>query len=252
VFVDADVVLEPAALGRVLALFADRPGLSAAVGRYSQRPAAPGLIAQYHNSFTRFHHDLSARQIDWFWGALGAVRKNAFWTAGGFNELYRGASAEDMEFGRTLAGLGHLILYCPEVEGAHAHRFTLWTMMRNDYKKAVLGTKLRLLDRLPRRAPGFANIASVISAVLAPALFLALALCPAAPGHRAVPLYILIALLVLNARFYRFLAQYLKGPRILLALPLHWLQLTIMLLGAAAGTIGYLLRRSPYGRPGWI
>lgn len=252
VFVDADVFLEPRALHHLSRLFEARPGLSAAVGRYTEKPAAQGLIAVYHNSFTRFHHDLSEKEIDWFWGALGAVRKRAFWGSGGFNELYRGASAEDMELGRTMAGLGHVIAYCPQAQGAHAHHFTLANMLENDYKKAVLGTKLRLLDLLPRRAPGFAGPANVVSAILAPAFFLVLAASLSNPGALRDAALMAFALLLLNLRFYRYLARGLTRLSLLLAVLLHWLDLSILLLGAAGGALGWLIRRTPYGRPGWI
>ena len=86
VFVDADVFLAPDALARLKEFFAKHPEAAAAVGRYTERPAAAGLISAYHNAFTRFHHDLSPREMDWFWGALGAVKKSAFLAVGGFDE----------------------------------------------------------------------------------------------------------------------------------------------------------------------
>ncbi|MFW6132269.1 MAG: glycosyltransferase family 2 protein, partial [Planctomycetota bacterium] len=75
VFVDSDVILLPDALGKVRELFVRRPDTDAAVGRYTETPARAGLVNAYHNSFTRFHHDLSPEEIDWFWGALGAVKR---------------------------------------------------------------------------------------------------------------------------------------------------------------------------------
>jgi glycosyltransferase involved in cell wall biosynthesis len=249
-FVDADVVLAPGALA-ALERELKEGGADGAVGRYRARPAAPGVVSLYHNAFTRYHHDLSPREMDWFWGALGMVTKAAFTAAGGFDERYRGASAEDMELGLALARAGARLRYCPEAEGAHAHRFNLKGMLQNDYRKAVLGTKLRLLGRLPRRAPGFMSLGNVITA---PAILLIL-VCFGLAFTDALYLLIgsvLIAVLLIeNEPFYRDLRREL--PRQLdYAVALHWLQMAVICAGAAAGAAGWLLGRGPYGKPGWI
>lgn len=251
-FVDADVVLQPGALYTLYRALADAPSLSAAVGRYAERPAVPGFVSLYHNAFTRHHHDLSEREIDWFWGALGIVRREAFWAAGGFDERYRGASAEDMELGLALSHAGYGIAYCPDAEGAHAHPFTLAGMLVNDYKKAVLGMKLRRAGRLPRRAPRFASAENLASSVLLPILIAIVALATSRPESFAYALPVAVALTVVNHQYYRFLGRFFPGPALGAAILLHWLQLLVILAGATAGAVGHLLGRESYGRPGWI
>ena len=252
VFIDADVVLEPGALYTLYRALADDSGLAAAVGRYAERPVSPGLVSLYHNAFTRHHHDLSAREIDWFWGAIGAVRREPFWAAGGFDERYLGASAEDMELGLTLSQLGARIAYCPDAEGAHGHPFSLRGMLTNDYKKAVLGMKLRLAGRLPRRAPRFASAENVASALLLPILLVIVAFGFVSPGAFFRAALVAAALVVVNNVFYRFLFRFFPGPSLAVAIGLHWLQLLVIMVGAAAGALGFLLRRDAYGRPGWL
>ena len=252
VFVDVDVFLEPRALMSLRRAFETRPEIAAAVGRYTARPAAKSLVSVYHNAFTRYHHDLAPREIDWFWGALGAARRDAFFAAGGFDERYRGASAEDMELGAALSRKGYRIVYCPEAEGAHAHPFTLARMFENDYKKAALGVKLKLRGRLPRGAPGFANPRNVLAALLAPVWLVSLFLALFHPGALAATILAAAGLALLNLPFYRRLASSLSGAKIVGGVLLHWLQLIAILAGAGAGLMGHLLGRSPYGRPGWI
>ncbi|HUT53189.1 MAG TPA: glycosyltransferase [bacterium] len=252
VFVDADVFLGPAALSALFKVFDEHPDVSAAVGSYTTEPADTNPVSVYHNLFTRYHHDLSPLDIDWFWGAMGAVRKQAFNEVGGFDERYQGASAEDMELGRALARAGHRVRYCPEAQGAHAHRFTLAGMLSNDYKKAVLGTKLRLGSRLPQKAPGFANPRSMATLVLVPLLLI---FCIAACFKSCAVLAIaaIIALLILiNAPFYNFLKRHFAGPRMVWPILLHWIQSLAILAGAAAGVAGLIMGRPTYGRPGWI
>jgi len=249
VFVDADVYLEPNALSLFKRLFEERPAISAAVGRYTERPAAPGLVNFYHNAFTRFHHDLSPPEIDWFWGALSAVKKDAFERAGGFDERYQGASAEDMEFGGALVRAGFRIVYFPPAAGAHAHDFGFFDMLANDYKKAALGMKLMLLGRLPGRAPSFASAENVL--VLAFLLTLP-AVIFVLPWF-AIVLYLLVWFLCFRCwmPFNSRLARDFKGVNIALQFGLYFSQLPAILAGAVAGAVGLLLGRSPFGKPGW-
>ncbi len=252
VFVDADVLPAPQALPIFCRAFHEDPSLRAAVGGYTELPALPGLVNKYHNAFTRYHHDLSPKDIDWFWGALGAVKKEAFHEVGGFDERYRAASAEDMELGKALYSAGCRIAYLPAVKGAHAHDFSLSGMLKNDYKKAVLGTKLRLKGRLPARAPGFAgkrNIATSALAVLLAALVFLWLFHPLA-GVSAV--FVVCLLAMINLPYYGSLARVLKPSELIICLPLHWLQFVVILSGGVMGLVGHLLGRDTFGRPGWI
>jgi len=252
IFVDADVVLEPGALFNLYRALANDPAAAAAVGRYAERPATPGFYNLYHNAFTRFHHDLSSGRIDWFWGALGAVRKSAFWSAGAFEERYRGASAEDMELGASLTRAGFPIVYCPDAEGAHAHSFNLSGLLANDYKKAALGMKLRLMDRLPRRAPRFASPENLASATLLPIFAIITFLGFLHPGAWLRSLLVAAVLVIVNNEYYRFLRRFFPGRALVPAVLLHWMQLLAIMAGAAAGLLGWLLGREAYGKPGWI
>lgn len=249
VFVDADVYLEPNAISLFKRMFEERPAISAAVGRYSERPAAPGMVNFYHNAFTRFHHDLSPPEIDWFWGALSAVKKEAFERAGGFDERYQGASAEDMEFGCALVRAGFRIVYFPPAEGAHAHDFGFFDMLANDYKKAALGMKLMLLGRLPGRAPSFASSEHVLALAFLLTLPAVIFVFP----WFVIVLYLLVWFLGFRCfmPFNSRLARDFKGVNIALQFGLYFSQMLAILAGAVAGAFGLLLGRSPFGKPGW-
>ncbi|MFO8058746.1 MAG: glycosyltransferase [bacterium] len=252
VFVDADVLLDSRALYNIRMAFSEDPSLDAAVGRYTEIPAVPGFLNAYHNAFTRYHHDLSPPEIDWFWGALGAIKKSAFQKAGGFDERYQGASAEDMELGKALYHFGCRIAYLPEVEGEHAHAFSLKSMLANDYKKAVLGTKLRLAGRLPSLAPGFAGKRNIATSLLASVLAVLLATGFFYPLAIVLALLVICALALINAPYYSCLLRTLGRGDLLLSIPLHWLQFIVILAGGVMGFIGFMLGRDTFGRPGWI
>jgi len=254
VFVDSDVILEPYALSIILDVFKKDKSISAAVGRYSEDPAEQGFFNVYHNSFTRYHHDLSPQEIEWFWGGLGAVRKDVFTEVGGFDERYQGASGEDLAFGRNLFDRGYRIVYLPEAQGGHAHPFTFWGMLKNDYIKAVLGIKMKLSGDLPQNAPAFANGRSAATSLL-------LTLCPFLIFINYAPFLIRLAivfsmvcpaLLIINTSYYRYLSKKLNAPFILLTPFLHWLQMYAILLGVMIGILGYFRGRTAFGRPKWM
>ena len=249
VFVDSDVFAESHALAAFLDLFRDDSQVDAAVGRYTEQPAAPGLVNVYHNAFTRFHHDLSPTDIDWFWGALGSVRKEAFFEAGGFDERYEGASAEDMELGKTLAQDGRRIRYLPKAEGAHAHDFTFGSMLENDYKKSVLGMKLMLMGRLPKKAPDFgrANLVSIIML----ALFFVLVIAGLLPVSLLLLIFMIVRFMYLTDLGIS-LGRISPGIPMLAVALLYYVQMCVMTLGAVAGAVGHAIGRTPYGKPGWI
>jgi GT2 family glycosyltransferase len=249
-FVDADVVLAPGALAALCQELERDPVLAGAVGRYTAQPARAGVVNLYHNAFTRYHHDLSPPEIDWFWGALGALRRQAFFAAGGFDERYQGASAEDMELGLALSQQGGRLRYCPAAEGAHARDFTLSSMLANDYKKAVLVVKLRLLGRLPRRAPRFLTLGNLLTAPLVLATFISLILALSSSLHLLIAGLLIAVLLVENEPYYQYLHQHLPRHTNAVIL-LHWLQMAVIMAGAGAGILGWALRRPVYGRPGW-
>ena len=254
VFVDSDVILEPQTLSTCIAVFKKDDRVSAAVGRYSEKPADTKLLNVYHNAFTRYHHDLSLEEIDWFWGALSAVRKEAFMEAGGFDERYQGASGEDLALGRVLFDKGYRIVYIPEAQGSHAHQFTILSMIKNDYQKAVIGMKMQLSGELPRHAPGFVNTRSVMTSFL-------LALCPFlillnvaihVPFLTGICLVIFLALMMVNKTYYTYLSK-IPEVKFCFWLPfLHWLQMYTILAGAAMGALGHVLGRTAFGRPKWI
>jgi glycosyltransferase involved in cell wall biosynthesis len=254
VFVDSDVFLESSSLSLLKGLFEKDKDLCAAVGRYTEQPFHNNTINVYHNLFTRYHHDLSPSDIDWFWGAIGAVRKKEFNSVGGFDERYKGASAEDMELGLALSKTGHKIRYFPKAMGTHAHYFTLKSMLVNDYKKAVLGAKLRFAGDLPQKAPEFGSVGNILTVPFLSVPFLMIFssfyLGSVYPFLFAC-IFTVFLLDSINRKFYRYLAKH-AGFNVLKMILLHCIQMGVVVFGAVIGMAGYLLGKSRYGRPGLI
>lgn len=133
VFVDADVLVHPDAIARIRAAFAADPSLTALFGSYDDSPEAPGAISGFRNLLHHHVHQAAAGRAMTFWAGLGAVRRDAFLAAGGFDaERYPVPSIEDIELGIRLSANGARIVLDPEVQGTHLKGWTLAGMLRTD------------------------------------------------------------------------------------------------------------------------
>jgi GT2 family glycosyltransferase len=134
VFVDADVIVHRDAIGRIRAAFGRDPSLKALFGSYDDEPGAPGAVSGFRNLLHHHVHQQGAGPAETFWAGLGAIRRQAFFAAGGFDEArYPRASIEDVELGMRLVAAGGPIRLDPEIQGTHLKRWTLLGMLRTDF-----------------------------------------------------------------------------------------------------------------------
>ncbi|MGZ8693709.1 MAG: glycosyltransferase family 2 protein, partial [Gaiellaceae bacterium] len=133
VFVDADVVLHRDALTRIRDAFDGDDALDALFGSYDDRPGALGVVSQFRNLLHHHVHQNAAGPATTFWAGLGAMRRDVFLEAGGF-DAYRfpGPSIEDIELGARLVAQGRRIACDPLLQGTHLKRWTMLGMLRVD------------------------------------------------------------------------------------------------------------------------
>jgi len=149
VFVDSDVEVDADALGRIERHFRDDPDLGAVFGAYDDDPADPGLASRYRNLLHHHVHAEAAGEAETFWAGLGAVRRDAFRSTGGFDaEAFPQASVEDIELGMRLRRRGSRILLDPRIRGRHLKRWTVPDMVRTDLgRRGVPWARLLLRER---------------------------------------------------------------------------------------------------------
>lgn len=135
VFVDADVLVHPDALARVQSAFDAKGHLDALFGAYDDTPRAPGVVSRFRNLLHHHVHQGAAGPATTFWAGLGAIRRDVFLDAGGFDAVrYPRPSIEDIELGDRLSRDGRLIELIPEIRGTHLKRWTLASMVRTDLR----------------------------------------------------------------------------------------------------------------------
>ena len=151
-FVDADVVLAPGAVRRVLETLDANPGLDAVFGSYDDRPRAQGVVSRYRNLLHHYTHQNGEPEASTFWAACGAIRRSVFVEMGGFDgSRYRHPSVEDIELGYRLRRAGHRILLDKGLQATHLKKWTLRSMIHTDVmRRAIPWSKLILESgRLP-------------------------------------------------------------------------------------------------------
>src|SRR5207247_10961189 len=102
VFVDADVEVHRDAFVRIRAAFDADPALTALFGSYDDDPASGSVVSDFRNLLHHHVHHEGAGPATTFWTGLGAVRRDAFLSIGGFDESI--AWLEDIELGMRLRG----------------------------------------------------------------------------------------------------------------------------------------------------
>jgi GT2 family glycosyltransferase len=208
VFVDSDVAVHPDAFARIRAAFERDPGLAGVFGSYDDEPDAGGTVSRFRNLLHHHVHQESAGPVASFWSGLGAVRRDAFEAAGGFDEQrFTVSSMEDVELGMRLASAGARVELDPEIRGKHLKGWTLASMIRTDVvrrgapwvavlmRRRELPGELNLSRRHRVAAAGWVGAAGALLA-LRPRLALAAAALATAA----------------NAPFYTLLARRM-GPR---------------------------------------
>lgn len=251
VFVDADVVIAPDTLRRFAADFEQHPEVSAVFGSYDDAPAVADFISQYKNLFHHFVHQEARVEAATFWSGCGAIRRDIFLSAGGFDEVrYRRPSIEDIELGYRLRAAGHRIMLDKQIQVKHLKRWTLRGLMKTDiFDRGVPWTRLILeYKNLPNDLN--LNIEQRVCAVLAGGMWLYLAgmvffLDAGRWPLLAWPLLIAALFIVaLNRRLYAFFAERRGVAFAIAAFPLHLLYYSYNLFALALGTASYLVSPS--------
>jgi glycosyltransferase involved in cell wall biosynthesis len=241
VFVDADVVIHSDALARIRRHFDDHPQLTAVLGAYDDQVATRRLVAAFRNLLHHHVHERAAGPAETFWAGLGAVRREAFTMAGGFDaRRYAQPSIEDIELGLRLADRGAVMIIDPAVRGTHLKDWTLRQMLATDLLARGAPWVELLLER--RSFPttlnlGWRDRASVLVSIATATAFLRGRFGRAIAGASA--------LVAFNWPLYRLLRNRLGAVRGCLCIPLHIAHHLAAAASVPTGIAAYLVRRRP-------
>jgi GT2 family glycosyltransferase len=235
-FVDADVEVHPDAVGRVRRAFAE-PDLTALFGSYDDAPDDGRTVSAFRNLLHHHVHHHGAGQADTFWTGLGAVRRDAFEAAGGFDaERFPHPSVEDIDFGTRLASAGATVRLDPTIQGTHLKRWTLRSMVWTDLaRRGVPWVALQLRQR--RMAStlncGWRHRLSALCSVGVVAGLVA--------GSLVAGIAALAGLLGLNLAFYALLVRRLGPVAAAVGVLLHGLHHLVAVASVPLGVLSVAL-----------
>ncbi|MEX2529299.1 MAG: glycosyltransferase [Gemmatimonadota bacterium] len=210
-FVDADVVVHGDALARLVSRLTGEPDLVAVFGAYDTEPRARGLVTEYRNLLHHHVHASRPGPANTFWAGLGAIRRDDFLRAGGFDERrYPRPRIEDIELGYRLHAAGSRIDLDPGIQGTHLKRWNLGSMIRCDLLDRGVPWMRLLLER-GNAGPGTLNIESrerVLTALaLAGVAALTVAIAIGSWAFAGFGVLLLLSVLVSNAPLLLWFAR---------------------------------------------
>ena len=250
-FIDADVVIAPTALGRLMKGMSDA-GAVAAFGSYDDRPSSVRTAALYGNLRHHFVHQNNAGPASTFWSGIGLIRRDLFLEFGGFDTSYARPSIEDVELGIRLNAAHHRIMLVADATGTHSKDWTLarlwwtdivlraipWSALIADGRTAGVDLNLSGQERVS------ALVAHLLLWLLVGALFLPWLGIPATGAAAAY--------IALNRRFFALLLRRMPPLKVVPAMLLHWCYhlyasttFALMLIATRLGLRTARKRRSP-------
>lgn len=211
-FVDADVVVRPDTVGLVRDHLARHPGVSAVIGTYDDEPADPGFFSQYKNLLNHHVHQTARLEGSTFWGACGAVRREAFEAVRGFDPRYSRPTVEDIELGYRLTDRGAQVHVVKALQVKHLKRWTARTLLRSDVRDRALPWSALILRT--GRMPDDLNtdLRGRVAVTLTGLACAGLAAAPAVPAARVLVPAALAGVVATDWPLLRFLARHRGLP----------------------------------------
>jgi len=148
-FTDADIVPPRNAIGLIQNALRDAQ-TDGVVGLLDENIPHANWASQFKNLWMNFTYArfADAPRIGLFYTSIAAMRRTKFLELDGFDENYRGASiAEDTEFGQRAWGRGARIRLEPPLRVTHLKRYSVASVLREDFKRAYALTLMRLRKR---------------------------------------------------------------------------------------------------------
>ncbi len=245
-FLDADTMILPGAISRVVERFKNDPELGALNGGGALDPANPedGFTAQYRAMTDHVQLNIRSPEISTlFTPRCGVIRRRHFEAAGGFNSKFKGASVEEYEFGYRLNRITP-IRFDPNVSVLH-HYSRFWKNAKHYLFRVRMWMHLfhgrKKFDSLGS-CTGSAGAGSIAGVLWIPCLFL-----PSPVS--TISALICLAAFAWGYRDIFYWSARLKGPVFFAkTVALTWWLCFMIVIAAGLGTIDYLTGKSTLAR----
>lgn len=137
VFVDSDIIILAGGVSRITKTITDDPGIIASGCIYSDNTMDFDFVSDYKNLDLAYRAALSTGFVKYLSSCFLAVKKDVFWTAGGFSCNFTGATVEDLDFCYK-AGKGRNSMFInKDIVVDHLKHYNLVNMFKTDYNRVI-------------------------------------------------------------------------------------------------------------------
>lgn len=244
VFTDCDMVIHPDALEKIHNHFC-KDHYAAISGVCSPEPQDRSLASRFKHLWMYYSYVNSPKDFDFWISSIGAVKRDVFFGLKGFGTAFRTKyGGGDLEFGRRLKLAGHKICLDTKIQGTHLKRFTLWSLLRNDYSRGKGWFRFAVGNRLlpyVLKKLRIANIypAFIISVILSLISLLSLILLPFWSAALYLIITSVLAYSIINYPLFRFFQKRGGFSFLFRAIPLSFIDHLAAGFGVLRGGLGW-------------
>jgi Glycosyl transferase family 2 len=244
-FVDADAMVRPETLPRMLKMLSEHPGLDAVSASHDQAAAAHNLVSEYWNLLLHFgEHRQTGTSAD-VASPCAVIGRNAFLSAGMYDEWrFAIAQLEGIELGKRLEDSGRDVLSSRDLAIVGLREWNLRSLCREVWDRSVLLARSLGYHRTRAAVPSevvftlsltLATFSAMLCVVAISAAF-SVAFLPRLSVAAKLAI-VLLGAIALNLPAHLFFAR-ARGIIFAIAVaPLHLLMQAISGLGLCAGWV---------------
>jgi len=238
-------MIHPDALERIHNHFC-KNHYAAISGVCSPDPSDRKLATRYKHLWMYYSYLNSPKDFDFWISGVGAVKREVFFNLKGFHTTFQTKyGGGDLDFGRRLKQAGQKIRLDTKIQSTHLKRYTLLSLLRNDYNRGkgwfrfVVSRKLfpYVIKKLR-----IANIypAFIISVFLSFIFVLSLFFSPFLKISLYLTVFSALVYLMINYPLFRFFQKKGGTSFLLKAIPLSLVDHLVAGLGVIRGCLDYL------------
>ncbi len=247
IFVDSDIVVQKDTIHKIVETLQDGD-IDAVVGIYTAKHRNENIVSQYKNLWIRYSYLKSPPVIDWVFGSVSGIKKEAFMKVGGFDvNLLSRKGNDDIELGKRFAQENFKIVLNSDIEVEHLKQYNLPSFIKNEFERSSGFAELavRLGETAHSVKHGFVNVypAFIISTLI---IILILTFAILTISGKLSYLYLIggiLIYLILNIKFLNYLEQ-VRGLFAMLAMiPILVIDHIVCFVGSVVGTIKGIFKK---------
>lgn len=241
--VDADVVVPPDAVRRVLNRLDSDPSITAVNGLLSEKCAYGDFFSKYKNLYMYYRFKDLPDQIDFLFSSITAIRKESYIS---FEDDIK---PKDTEAGKRLSREGKRIVFDRHLQVLHLKRHDFFSLTRNDFAvpfgwARVFLRQKGVKDVIATKRFAHAPMTQILTLLLAP-LILGLA-CISFFEPTSATFFLTVAAIwtVLNLRLFLYFGSAGGFWFLVQAVPFTFYDNLVMFCGTASGFLAAIIGRA--------